>query len=653
MSAIRSLLIANRGEIAARIARTARDLGVRTVAVYSEADASAPHVRACDEAYLIGPAPAAESYLVADKILDVAKQSGADAIHPGYGFLSENAGFAKAVAEAGLTFVGPPASSISAMGDKAAAKRAMEEAAVPLVPGYHGTDQDPDLLAKEADRIGYPVLLKASAGGGGKGMKPVFSADEFADGLASAKREAKAAFGDDTMIIEKYLVRPRHIEIQVFADSHGNAVHLFERDCSVQRRHQKIIEEAPAPGMTAEMRASMGEAAVAAAKAISYSGAGTVEFIVDQDGSFFFMEMNTRLQVEHPVTEAITGLDLVALQLAVAGGQALPFAQEELAINGHAFEARLYAEDPDKGFLPQIGPLSILRLPEDRARIDSGVEVGGEVSVHYDPMIAKIITHGPDRETALARLEAALAETAVLGVATNTAFLKKLAGHLAFRAGDVHTRFIEQHEADLLPALGTPPSDVLFQAALGLMEDRKRQALEHAKGSGDPTSPWAQADRFRLRGLSEEALVFFDGEADRTVTVGHRAGRVVSLSEGSNTSSDVTLAGPVDRVRNDVLVRDPKTGLRYTVRWMDPTEGFDQASDAEGGLKAPMAGRITQVMVQGGAQVSAGAALLVMEAMKMEYTIKAPADGTVTAVLVGEGDAVQDGASLIDFEADA
>jgi len=663
---LRTLLIANRGEIACRIARTARSEGIRTVAVYSEADREAPHVAACDEAHLIGPAPAAESYLLQDRILEAAKAAGADAIHPGYGFLSENAGFAEKVAAAGFVFVGPPAAAISAMGDKAAAKRAMEKAGVPLVPGYHGEDQDPGALKREADRIGYPVLLKAAAGGGGKGMKPVSAASEFMDALDSAKREARGAFGDDTMIIEKYLVRPRHIEIQVFADTHGNVVHLFERDCSVQRRHQKVIEEAPAPGMDPARRAEMGAAAVAAAKAIGYVGAGTVEFIVDEDESFYFMEMNTRLQVEHPVTEAITGLDLVALQLAVARGEALPFSQDDLAIRGHAFEARLYAEDPAKGFLPQIGTLAVLRLPDRLARVDAGVVEGGEVSVHYDPMIAKIVTHGPDRDTALARLEAALAETAVIGIETNVRFLKRLAGHPDFRAGDVHTRFIEQHEGTLLPPSAAAPEEVLAFAALALLIDSEETARATAARSGDPTSPWAISDGFRLNRVSKRDLVLVDGEAEVSVHatyhpgayhlhVGERIMQATARRTGDDrlavTLDDQSYRVAIYRSGASLLVLDPRTGLGHALAWRDPMAATGADSAAEGSLTAPMPGKVIRVLVADGTEVTRGAPLLVLEAMKMEHTIRAPEDGVVETVNYAEGDLVEDGAVLLAFAA--
>ncbi len=443
---IRTLLIANRGEIACRVARTAKRLGIRVVAVYSDADANAMHVAMADEAVRIGEAPPRESYLRADRILDAAKATGSDAVHPGYGFLSENDAFAEACAAAGIIFVGPPAEAIRAMGSKSAAKTLMEKAAVPLVPGYHGVDQSEQVFTDAARRIGYPVLIKASAGGGGKGMKIVERAEDFTAQLASAKREAASSFGDDHVLVEKYLTRPRHIEIQVFADQHGNCLYLNERDCSIQRRHQKVLEEAPAPGMTAERRAQMGQAAVAAAKAVGYVGAGTVEFIADESGTFFFMEMNTRLQVEHPVTEMITGLDLVELQLRVAQGETLPLTQAQVPVNGHAIEARVYAEDPDKDFLPSVGRLQHLRFPAatDHVRVDTGVRAGDEISIHYDPMIAKLIVWDRDRAAALRRLATALAECQALGPATNIAFLHAVAVHPAYGKGEVDTGFIPQ-----------------------------------------------------------------------------------------------------------------------------------------------------------------------------------------------------------------
>ncbi len=494
------ILIANRGEIACRVARTARRMGIRTVAVYSDADADALHVAACDEARRLGPPPPRESYLVGDAIIAMARACGAQAIHPGYGFLSENENFATACAAAGIVFIGPPPAAIAAMGSKSAAKRIMGAAGVPLVPGYHGDDQDPELLAREAANIGYPVLIKATAGGGGKGMKIADRAEEFATALASARREALASFGDDRVLIEKYLTAPRHIEMQVFADTHGNAIHLFERDCSVQRRHQKVLEEAPAPGMKPEQRRAMGAAAVAAAKAIGYVGAGTVEFIAAdsfaRDGAFYFMEMNTRLQVEHPVTELITGTDLVEWQLRVAAGELLPRKQDELAIDGHAIEARIYAEDPERGFLPSIGTLAHLRSPvEDAAvRVDTGVRAGDEISPFYDPMIAKLIVHGENRAAALRRLVDALTEFEIVGVATNVAFLRRVAAHQAFASGNVDTGLIARHHAALFPAAAPAPREAVLAAALAEACAIDAARAAEARTSSDPHSPWNAVD---------------------------------------------------------------------------------------------------------------------------------------------------------------
>src|SRR5450830_13678 len=518
------ILIANRGEIACRVAETARKLGIKTVAVYSEADAQAKHVTACDEAVLIGPAPAKESYLLGDKIIAVALETGAQAIHPGYGFLSENAGFAEACARAGLVFIGPPASAIQAMGSKSAAKSLMDQAGVPLVPGYHGDDQDPDLLQNEADRIGYPALLKASAGGGGKGMRIVEKSEDFKAALASCKREASNSFGDDKVLVERYLTRPRHIEIQVFADSHGECVYLFERDCSVQRRHQKVLEEAPAPGMSAERRAAMGEAAVAAAKAVGYVGAGTVEFIANQDGSFYFMEMNTRLQVEHPVTEMITGLDLVEWQLRVAFGEHLPLRQEQLQLNGHAIEARVYAENPEKGFLPSIGTLRHMQSPSAvtfelggtlvpaAVRIDSGVREGDAISPFYDPMIAKLIVWGADRREALARMAQALSDYQIVGLATNIAFLKRLVLGQAFSSADLDTGLIERNHDALFPAAQAAPAGALALAAEALLKAEQKQ--------GD--DPWSQTNGWRMNQTYSRKLSFTDEHAayDISITYG-------------------------------------------------------------------------------------------------------------------------------------
>ena len=540
------ILIANRGEIACRVIKTARRLGIATVAVYSDADANARHVAMADEAVHIGPSAARESYLVADKIVAAAKQTGAQAIHPGYGFLSENAGFAEACAKAGIVFIGPPPAAIRAMGSKSEAKVLMEKAGVPLVPGYHGADQSLKVLQQAADKIGYPVLIKASAGGGGKGMKVAASAAEFKDALESAQREAKNAFGDDRVLIEKYLTQPRHIEAQIFGDSHGNLIHLFERDCSIQRRHQKVIEEAPAPGLSPERRAAIGKAAVEAGRAVGYVGAGTVEFIAEGE-NFYFMEMNTRLQVEHPVTEAITGLDLVEWQIKVARGEKLPKAQDQLAIRGHAMEVRLYAEDPARDFLPQTGALHHLKFP-DEARVDSGIRAGDAVSIHYDPMIAKIITHGSDRSEAIARLRQALAATEVGGLATNLDFLQAILRQKDFAAGKVDTGFIERHRAELLPEAQPLPVNALALAALAVLRAGERDAAE-ATPAGDPYSPWTRLPGWRVNRDAWSDLVLQHGEATLTVRAHYRGSDyALALPDGTVEAEarlDGTAAVPV------------------------------------------------------------------------------------------------------------
>ena len=659
-----SLLIANRGEIAVRIARTARAMGLRTIAVFSEADRDAPHVRACDEAWPIGPAPAAESYLVADRILEVARRAGAQAIHPGYGFLSENAGFAEACARAGIAFVGPPASAIEAMGSKAGAKALMEKAGVPLVPGYHGDDQSTERLSAAAREIGFPVLLKASAGGGGKGMRVVRGEGELKAAIEGAQREGKASFGDDRLIVEKYLERPRHVEVQVFADSQGNTVHLFERDCSAQRRHQKILEEAPAPDLEPALREEMGAAAVAAAKAVGYVGAGTVEFIMDESGSFHFMEMNTRLQVEHPVTELITGLDLVALQLRVAAGEPLPFAQEDLTITGHAAEVRLYAEDPARDFMPQTGRLVHLRFPEgEGVRIDSGVEQGGVVSVHYDPMIAKVIAHGADRREALARLAAALGRTEVVGVTTNRDFLKTLVEHPEVVAGPIDTGFVGREIDTLAPPPAAAPDWVLALAGLAEMRALDAASAARVAATADPHSPWARADAWRLNDSAHNTLRFRQGEEEVAVDMhaertGWRAvidGRAVSVS--AEDKPDGSLLATVDGGRRPVRVvadRDRRVvlaeGRTWTVHLVDPLAGLDDAAEGGGRLVAPMPAKVVSVAVAEGDTVKKGATLIVLEAMKMEHTIAAPADGTVAGLPVAAGDLVEEGADLVVFE---
>ncbi len=658
------ILIANRGEIACRVARTARRLGIRTVAVYSDADASAAHVAACDEAYRLGPPPPRESYLDGRHILEIAKACGAQAVHPGYGFLSENEAFAKACADAGVVFIGPPPAAIAAMGSKSAAKAIMGAAGVPLVPGYHGDDQDPALLAKEAARIGFPVLIKATAGGGGKGMKIVRAPEEFAGALASARREALAGFGDDRVLVERYLTSPRHIEIQVFGDMHGHVVSLFERDCSVQRRHQKVLEEAPAPGMTPERRRAMGEAAVAAAKAIGYVGAGTVEFIAEQDGRFYFMEMNTRLQVEHPVTEMITGLDLVEWQLRVASGEHLPLAQDRLAIHGHAIEARLYAEDPDRGFLPSIGQIAHWRMPEPsaRVRIDTGFSAGDEVSPYYDPMLAKLVVWAEDRGRACAAMLAALADCEVAGVSTNIAFLERVVAHEAFATGRLDTGLIEKHHAALFPTAGRTPELALVAAAV----DELARASDAAAGRADPAdphSPWRETDAWWPNSATHAVVVEFqDGDARATVRLSGRLpsvgveidGRrsaVRAIRRGDRWTLDTGEArvdASVVRIGEDRLVF--ARGLRRRLRYVDPLAHAGEEEPHAGHLTAPMSGTIVAVPIGVGDRVERGATLVVLEAMKMEHSIVAPAAGIVAAIHYRVGDRVPEGADLVDLE---
>jgi 3-methylcrotonyl-CoA carboxylase alpha subunit len=648
MTMFRKVLIANRGEIACRVIRTCRRLGIATVAVYSDADAQALHVRMADEAVQIGPAPARESYLVAERIVEAARRTGAEAVHPGYGFLSERAEFAEACAKAGIVFIGPPASAIRAMGLKGAAKALMVKAGVPVVPGYHGDGQSADLLLAEAERIGWPVLIKAVAGGGGKGMRRVDSAKEFDAALAGAKREAAGAFGDDKVLIEKYLLKPRHIEVQVFADSHGNAIHLFERDCSEQRRHQKVIEEAPAPGMTAAMRAAMGKAAVAAAKAIGYVGAGTIEFIADvadglDESRFYFMEMNTRLQVEHPVTEAITGQDLVEWQLRVAAGGTLPLAQEQVTANGHAVEARLYAENPARDFLPSTGTLLRLRLPvaENGLRIDSGVVEGDAVTPYYDPMIAKIIAHAPTREAALAKLAGAMEHVEIAGLQHNAGYLARILRHPAFVAGDVDTGFIPRHQNELQAA--DDAGDTLLLAALFLLSSR-------ASGA----SPWQRTDGWRMNLPSVETLRIGDAavEAERSGD-GYRLRHNGRDVQASARFADGMLTATLDgRSNAAAIVRDGDTlwiarhGKTQRFTLPDPLEGAEADDGLAGAILAPMPGKILQVHVAAGASVSKGQPLFVLEAMKMEHTIAATVDGKVEAIAVTAGEQVAEGATL-------
>ena len=664
-----TILIANRGEIACRVIRTARRLGIRTVAVYSDADAGALHVALADEAHRIGPAPARESYLVAERILEVAKLSGAGAVHPGYGFLSENAVFAEACAEAGIIFIGPPVEAIRAMGSKSAAKEIMDAAGVPLVPGYHGREQDAGFLKNEAGRIGYPLLIKASAGGGGKGMRVVERSADFADALAGARREAMSGFGDDHVLLERYLTKPRHIEIQVFADSHGNALHIFERDCSIQRRHQKVIEEAPAFGMTPGLRQKMGEAAVAAARAIGYVGAGTVEFLLDEDGSFYFMEMNTRLQVEHPVTEMISGLDLVEWQLCVAAGEAMPLSQEQLAISGHAIEARIYAEDPARDFLPSIGRVRHLRTPLENThvRIDSGVRQGDEVSIHYDPMIAKLIVWDSDRAAAIRRMRAALADFQVAGVTTNTGFLGNVVAHPAFAAGAIDTGFIERYRDGLFPGALPATDRTLALALLDLMLARSAEADCRARKSHDPYSPWHQSAGWRLNSDNYHQLHFMDGDKAVSITAHYRPdGYLLEFPSGATmmVRGERDLSGALladldgcritaTVIRNGATLTILDRGKSHLLTVHNPHAIGEQDEAAAGRLTAPMPGKVVAVMVSPGDRVERGAPLLIMEAMKMEHTINAPCDGAVAEFHYPVGAVVSEGAELLIFTAEA
>jgi 3-methylcrotonyl-CoA carboxylase alpha subunit len=671
----RKILIANRGEIACRVITTARRMGVRTVAVYSDADSAGQHVALADEAVRIGPAGAKDSYLRGDLILLAARDTGAQAIHPGYGFLSENESFAQACTDTDIAFIGPPPFAIHAMGSKSEAKALMERARVPLVPGYHGSKQDPAYLHTQADSVGYPVLIKASAGGGGKGMRVVSATTGFIEALESCKREAKSSFGDDRVLIEKYVERPRHIEIQVFADSFGDAVYLFERDCSVQRRHQKVIEEAPAPGMSPERRRAMGEAAVAAAKAVGYVGAGTVEFIADPSGTFYFMEMNTRLQVEHPVTEMITGYDLVEWQLRVAAGEPLPLPgkdkQASLAIRGHAMEARIYAENPDKGFLPSIGTLvhlgepaamrfgGQLDVPPAPVRIDAGVRAGDAITPYYDPMIAKLIVWGEDRGQAIARMQDALADFHIVGVANNVDFLARLFANPSFVRGDLDTGLIERERERLFAHDAHDErvgNELLAFACARVLAD---------EASNESADPWSSTHGWRLNTTYTRTLTFKSERGVHDVELEytrggfrfHHAGAdaALAITRADGTRIGVAFGGRTllaDVVRAGDELHVFSRGRHRVLSLVDVIAQSGEHEPGGGRLTAPMPGKVIAVATAAGAKVARGAALLVMEAMKMEHTIVAPADGIVAEVLYAVGDQVAEGAELVRFAAE-
>ena len=654
------ILIANRGEIACRVIRTAQRLGIRTVAVYSDADINAMHVNLADEAIRIGKPPSSQSYLLGDRIIEAALKTGAQAIHPGYGFLSENSAFAEACAQHDLVFIGPPAAAIDAMGSKSAAKSIMENAKVPLVPGYHGADQNPALLKQSADDMGYPVLLKAIAGGGGKGMRQVWSADEFEQALEDAKRESKASFGNDEMLVEKYLTQPRHVEVQVFCDSQNNGVYLFERDCSVQRRHQKVIEEAPAPNISEALRKEMGETAVRAAQAIDYQGAGTVEFLLDVDGSFYFMEMNTRLQVEHPVTEMITGQDLVEWQFKVANKEPLPLEQEQLSINGHAFEARVYAEDPDNDFMPTTGSLKTLITPNEsqNVRVDTGVRQGDDVSPFYDPMIAKLVVWGEDRNSALRRLAKALREYRINGVTTNLGFLYDLATNEAFQKAELDTGFIQTHHAELFKQDGSNVTNSLVFAAV----------YQHLSSQNEFCSdPWSSNNAWRM---NQANMVYQTFELNDTpYSVGlelceHRFGQhgfVVFVDE-ERLEASATLRGEQltltldGHKRTATVSRDDHGLVIFTdqgashIKVVSADLGDDAADSKDTAFVAPMNGTVIELLVEAGELVQSGQPVLVLEAMKMQHTMHAPSNGVVDQLFYKIGDLVDGGASILSFQ---
>jgi 3-methylcrotonyl-CoA carboxylase alpha subunit len=657
------ILIANRGEIACRIITTAKKMGISTVAVYSDADKNSLHVTQADEAIYIGASPSRESYLVIDKVINAALATGAQAIHTGYGFLSENAEICQACDANNIIFIGPPVAAIKAMGSKSAAKTIMVKAGVPLVPGYHGDDQNPTILKQAADDMGYPVLLKATAGGGGKGMRQVWNAAEFTSALDAAKREALNGFNDDNMLVEKYLTQPRHIEIQVFCDNFGNAVYLAERDCSVQRRHQKVIEEAPAPGMTTELRQQMGDAAIRAAHAIDYRGAGTIEFLLDVDGSFYFMEMNTRLQVEHPVTEMITGQDLVEWQLRVANNEPLPLQQAQVHINGHAFEARIYAEDPRNDFLPATGTLEFLQAPttSDVVRVDTGVIQGDDVSVYYDPMIAKLVVWSETRESALRLLAKSLQQYLIAGVTTNIEFLHCLATHKSFEKADFDTGFIEKHQDTLQIKESAQPELI---AQLGALYLNSNLTQQQKKNSDDRHSPWQNSQGWRANSENINSFDLVFAERPFAITIENKSDQTLIKTNGVSVVASATLTGneltacvnghnikaTVFTSGTDIYIYTADHHSRLEL--LLPDLGTDNLTADGGALTAPMPGTIVELLVATGQAVTAGDALLVMEAMKMEHTINAPSNGKVAEFFYQVGDLVDNNAVLLDFNAE-
>ncbi len=649
------ILIANRGEIACRVIRTARRLDIKTVAVYSQADENALHVKKADEAVFIGPSASSKSYLVIDNIIAAALKTGAEAIHPGYGFLSENADFAQACADNNLVFIGPPISAIESMGSKSAAKNIMQHAGVPLVPGYHGDEQSLSVLKQAADEMGYPVLLKAVAGGGGKGMRQVWSAEDFESELSIAKSEALSSFANDDMLVEKYLTAPRHVEFQVFCDVHGNALHIFERDCTIQRRHQKVIEEAPAPNFSQELREQMGQAAIRAAQAIDYQGAGTVEFLLDEDGSFYFMEMNTRLQVEHPVTEMISGQDLVEWQLKVANREPLPLKQSDLKINGHAFEARIYAEDPNNDFLPTSGRLIDLEEPalNNSVRVDTGVLEGDEVSPFYDPMISKLIVWGENRPAALAKLKHALNDYKISGITTNISFLKRLAAHQSFAKAELDTGFIEHHQQSLFSKNECNYAHFLPIMALFLMLDRKRNCT---------ASVWSQGNAWRLNQSNTQILnVTVNGNEHqislRDLSSQYRINLAGKSYDLSAELHDNKLEAVIDGHKQSFTILNSNEGYclfsddqEIEFALSRPDFGDSNSNTSLSNFKAPMNGTIVELLVSKGDTVKQDQALIIIEAMKMQHTIKAPSDGEISEIFYALGDLVDGGAELLSFE---